>query len=250
MMWKENLPMNKWWRRFRRGQWGRLVPGVERPDDASTCFALLLIYQARSAAAASNAFWCRLYLPLLSLLAQQPPFLYSNVSKCRLLSLHLLHPADSLIRLQHAAPSLLPATTSSSQSSTPSGLNQYAWLKVSVINTRVVFQEMLSSLVLICTWIVLSMDRRWAPGINTLLRRWQEESLPEVQDWRSKCTSRPWYLDHGDDKTPTRVELLSRSDLVGGHFPYSPSSHFKMASAYSASHCKVTFSSPNCVCLR
>lgn len=59
-------------------------------------------------------------------------------------------------------PPPLPATSSSSSSSTPSGLNQYAWLKVSVINTRVVFQETLSSLVLICTWIASSMDRRRA----------------------------------------------------------------------------------------
>lgn len=124
--------------------------------------------------AASNAFWWRLYLLPLSLLAQQP-LLYSNVSKCLPLSLYLLHPADSLIRL---LPALLPATTSSSQSSTPSGLNQYAWLKVSVINTRVVFQEMLSSLVLICTWIVSSMDRRWAPGINTFAAALSEGISP------------------------------------------------------------------------
>lgn len=94
-------------------------------------------------------------------------------------------------------PPMLPATTSSSpspsSSSTPSGLNQYAWLKVSVINTRVVFQETLSSLVLICTWIASSMDRRrastdicrGADGRNLSQRRgsWGQSARHDCDIW-------------------------------------------------------------------
>lgn len=185
--------------------------------------------------AASNAFWRRLYLLLLSLLTQQP-LLYSNVSKC---------PPPT------RPPPHLPATTPSSQSSTPSGLDQYAWLKVSVINTRVVFQETLSSLVLICTWIVSSMDRRWAPGINTFTVELTEGISPRGARLEAKV--HVTFVISGlrwKTKNPTRVELLSRSDLVGGHFPFCLLHIFKMLSAYCGSHCKVTSSSPNYICLR
>lgn len=44
----------------------------------------------------------------------------------------------------------------------PLGLNQYAWLKVSVINTRVVFRKhYLSPLLLICTWTISSVALCW-----------------------------------------------------------------------------------------
>ncbi len=129
-----NFPIHKSGKCFHRGQWGRLVRAWLQNDSSTWLHRFSFTKHSPSqwcivaTQAEANASWLLVYLHLLSL--QHSP-LYPNAFKCLSLtvsqrSLHLSILQIQLILLM------------------PPGLNQYAWLKVSVINTRVVFQETLS----------------------------------------------------------------------------------------------------------
>lgn len=72
----------------------------------------------------------------------------------------------------------------------PPGLNQYAWLKVSVINTQAGFSGNIIPLrLLICTWITSSMDWWWVhvagnQPTSTAAVMLTERSVPEARGAR------------------------------------------------------------------
>lgn len=122
------IPINKSRKCFCRGQWGQWGLGLQ--NDSST-WLLFFSFNEHSRSQ------CRIFARL-ELMHPGSCFIYISYHYCTVLCIQM-----SFTQSRRSVYSTLPVLQIQLILLMPPGLNQYAWIKVSVINTRLVFQETL-----------------------------------------------------------------------------------------------------------
>lgn len=130
---ERNFPINKSRKCFHRGQWGHLVSAWLQNDSSTWlhCFSFNKYSPSEWCIVATQAegfaLWLLIYISD-----------HYSTALCIQMSLNVFR---SLLQQHSHHLSILQIQLILLM---PPGLNQYAWIKVSVINTQVVFQETLS----------------------------------------------------------------------------------------------------------